>query len=390
MGELSVIERGSIAISEGKVAWVGKQSELKDAVTVRKGGLVEEFGGGVALPGLVDAHTHLVFAGDRSDEVSRKIHGESYLDIARSGGGLMKTVLRTRQASKEMLYTEAKTRLDRMVRWGTTSLEAKSGYGLNLTTEMKLLEVASRLGRDGLATVVPTFLGAHAYPPEYEGRHPAYVKDLVEKQIPAVSRAGIARFCDVFCEEGFFSASDSKKILEAGAMAGLKPKIHADEFTDSGGAEVAASVGAASADHLLMTGPKGLEVMRKKNVTAVLLPVTPFASLSGERSKGREFVDAGVPVALGSDICPNSWVEGMPFVMSHAVYSAHLTPREAVTAATVNAAHAIGLGGAGRIFPGGRADIAIFDLPSVEHLAYRSGILPPVAVYIAGRIQTAA
>ncbi len=383
--ELTRVDRGAIGLREGKVAWVGRSSELDRAVRLRKGGTRREFSGGIAVPGFVDAHTHLVFAGDRSPEAGRKVRGESYLEIARRGGGLFSTVTATRMASEAALFREARARLEGMVSWGTTSLEVKSGYGLDLDSELRILQVIRRLGRSAGATVVPTFLGAHAIPPEFSGRSSAYVRDLLRRQIPVVARQGIARFCDVFCEAGFFSAGESRTILKAGQRAGLGAKIHAEEFSHSGGIRVAADVGAVSADHLLCANAADIELMARRGVTAVLLPTTPWASMSPARSPGREMADAGVAVALGSDFSPNSWEDSMPLVLAHAVYSAHLTPAEALTAATVNAAYAIGLPGAGRIVPGGRADIAVFDLPSPEHLGYRLSPPKPLEVFLGGR-----
>ncbi|MCL4325116.1 MAG: imidazolonepropionase [Candidatus Thermoplasmatota archaeon] len=389
LGNLSLLERPTIALSEGRIAWIGRSSGLRRQVILRKGGTRREFSGGTLLPGLVDAHTHLVFAGDRSGEVRRKILGESYLDIAGSGGGLFRTVRETRKASEKALVEEARGRLHRLLRWGTTSLEAKSGYGLSLSSELKLLRVVRELQRSTPAQIVPTFLGAHAVPPEYEGRREVYVNDLVRRQIPAVAKQGIARFCDVFCEEGFFTAEESRWILTAGKASGLAPKIHADEFTSCGGSAVAAEVRAVSADHLLAVSPDDVGRLARTGVVAVLLPLTPFASMSNGRSKGRELVDGGVPIALGSDLCPNSWVEGMPLVISHAVYSAHLTPAEALSAATVNAAFAIGLPEAGRLVPGARGDLAIFDIPGPEHLGYRLTAPTPTEVFLAGKSLSA-
>ena len=384
MEDLTRIEKGAIALSGETIAWVGKTSQLRREVRLRKGGSRWEFPGGVAVPGLVDAHTHLVFAGDRSGEVRRKLRGESYLDIARRGGGLLGTVRATRAASEMALFKEALARLKRMVRWGTTAIEAKSGYGLRLDTELRMLRVVRKLSGATRATIVPTFLGGHAVPPEFAGRPGKYVRDVVDRQIPAVARQGIARFCDVFCEPGFFSPEQSRRILMAGMAAGLGAKIHAEEFVHSGGARVAADLHAVSADHLLAATADDRERLAASGVTAVLLPTTPFASLAGTRSPGREFVDTGVSVALGSDLSPNSWEEAMPLVMAHAVYSGRLTPSEALTAATVNSAHAIGLTGGGRIVPGGRADVACFDVPSVEHLGYRLSPPMPSAVFLGG------
>jgi imidazolonepropionase len=384
MRDISRIEKGAIAIEGGRIVWVGKAAFARKEIILRKGTTIRQFSGGVALPGFVDAHTHLVFAGSRENEIGRKVRGTSYLDIAKSGGGLFKTVRDTRKASSRQIYEESLARLRRMLSWGTTSLEAKSGYGLSLPHEIKLLRVIRQLSSTDGPTIVPTFLGGHAFPPEFEGRHDQYVRNLMEEQIPKISRMGLATFCDIFCEEGFFSAAESRRVLECGKQWGLGAKIHADEFTVTGGADVAADVRAITADHLLETPAKARARMAKAGVTAVLLPVTPFASLSMSRSLGREFVDEGVPVALGTDLSPNSWVESMPMVIAHAVYGARLTPEEAITAATVNAAHASGLGDVGRLVPGARADIAVFDLPGVEHLAYRLGARPPSCVYLHG------
>lgn len=385
MSELSRIDRGAIAIAQGKVLWVGPAARARASVTLRHGGATRHFPGGVALPGLVDAHTHLVFAGSREREVEQKVRGVSYLEIARSGGGLFQTLRATRTASAASLYEQALDRLRRMVRWGTTSLEVKSGYGLNWKTEQRLLNVIRRLGRIGGPTIVPTFLGGHAYPPEYADRHEEYLRELVTIQLPEVARRRLARYCDVFCEKGFFSASESRRLLRTAQGLGMGVKIHADEFTECGGARLAAELRADSADHLLEAGVEGRKALAKAGVPAVLLPVTPFASLSARRPPGREMVDEGVAVALGTDLSPNSWVEAMPLVLAHAVYGARLTPQEALTAATVNSAHAIGLPDRGRLIPGLPADIVVMDVPSAEQVAYRLGHGPPAAVYLSGQ-----
>ena len=385
MEEMGRIPEGAIALSQGKVAWVGPARELPRVVRLRRGGMIRTFPGGVALPGFVDAHTHLLFAGSREGELLPKVRGVSYREIAAGGGGLYRTVRETRAASRARLLREAGERLARMVAWGTTTLEVKSGYGLTWTAERRLLTLVPQLARTTGVTLVATFLGAHAFPPPGEVTREAYLRDLLRHQIPAVAREGRARFVDVFCDEGFFTARESLRILRAARKEGLGAKIHADEFTVSGGARVAAEVGAVSADHLVMTPPSHRKGLARAGVVGVILPMTPLSSMAPGRSPGRELVDEGVAVALGSDLSPNSWVEAMPQVIAHAVHAARLTPAEALTAATVNAAHAIGEGDrAGQIAPGRRADLVVFPLPSAEHIPYRWGTTPPSAVFVGG------
>ena len=386
LGELGLVEDAAIAIDGGRISWIGPERRLRKEVRVRSGARRRSFPGGIALPGFVDAHTHVLFAGSRESEIGRKVRGESYLSIARSGGGLYRTVRDTRAASPRRLFEEARARLERMRTWGTTTAEVKSGYCLDGEGELKLLRLVPSLARATGLTLVPTYLGGHAYPPGTASSHESYLRLMERRIIPRVAREGLARFCDVFCETGFFSARESERLLRVGLRHGLGAKIHADEFSVTGGAEVAARLHAVSADHLLETPPRAREALARAGVIAVLLPVTPLASLADARSLGREMADQGVAVALGTDLSPNSWVESMPMVLGHAVHGGRLTPSEAIVAATVNAAHAIGLGGvAGELAPGRRADVAVFDLPGAEHLAYRWGTLPPKAVLIEGQ-----
>ncbi len=384
--DLGIVEEAALAVDAGRVVWTGPDRLLDRFVRRRPGGRWFDAAGSVVVPGFVDAHTHAVFFGDRSDEVERKLSGASYGEIARSGGGLYATVRATRHASDAELERAAAARLGRMARHGTTAVEVKSGYALSHAGELRLLRVIGRLGRRRRGPrVVATYLGAHAVPDERRSDRRRYVDEIVRRTVPAVARERLARFVDVFCEPGFFSPRESRAILTAARQSGLDGKIHADEFVRSGGAPLAARLRLRSADHLLAATARDREQLARAGVTAVILPVTPFASLASRRSPGRELVDAGVAVALGTDCSPNSYVESMPIALNHAVYSAHLTPAEALTAATVNAAWAVGLEGvAGRLTPGRPADFALFPVRRVREIPYRIGV-EPAAVFREGK-----
>jgi imidazolonepropionase len=376
MTRLGRIPHGAVAVAGGRFAWVGPERALAPSVRLRRGGVRVRGNGGTLVPGFVDAHTHVLFAGDRAFELPLKVAGVSYAAIARRGGGIYATVRATRAASDRSLLDETLGRLRRMAAWGTTAVEVKSGYALDHGGELRLLRMIPRLAQRSGLRLVPTYLGAHAVAPEFRGRVDEYVDRIVRRTLPAVVREHLARFCDVFCEPGFFTRVQSERILRASLALGLDVKIHADEFVLSGGARLAARLGARSADHLLAASVSDRGRLARAGVTAVLLPLTAFASAPGRRSPGREMVDAGVPVALGTDCSPNSWVEAMPLVLAHAVHGARLTPAEALTAATVNAAHASGLLDAGTIEAGRPADFALFDVPSVDHLGYRFDAIP--------------
>jgi len=374
--DLGVLTDAALAIAEGRFAWVGRERALSKAVRLRPGGRRFSAGGGVVVPGFVDAHTHVLFAGDRAFELPLKVRGLGYAKIARAGGGLFATVRATRKATDEALLAAAGARLLRMGSWGTASVEVKSGYALTVEGELRLLRLIPRLARRTGLRLVPTFLGAHAVAPEYRDRPDAYVDLLVKDALPRVAKQRLARFCDVFCEPGFFSVRQSERLLRAALALGLGVKIHAEEFLLSGGARLASRLHAVSADHLLAARAEDRELLAKSGVTAVLLPITALTASPGVRSPGREMVDAGVPVALGTDCSPNSWVEAMPLVLAHAVHAARLTPAEALTAATVNAAHAVGLEDAGRVAAGRPADFSVFPVRSVDQLGYRFDVIP--------------
>jgi len=379
MSDLGIVEGGAVAVDQGRVVWVGPARRLSSEVRLRPGARTVDGQGGSAVPGFVDPHTHVLFSGDRADELSLRAAGATYAEIARQGGGLFSTVRATRRASDARLLRETEGRLRRMAAAGTTTVEVKSGYALEHVGELRLLRLIPRLARRTGLRLVPTYLGAHAVPPELRRRPDAYVRSIVERTLPAVAREGLARFCDVFCEPGFFSVASSERILRAARDLGLGLKVHADEFVASGGARLAARLRAASADHLLATPPGDRRRLASAGVTAVVLPVTAFAS-AARRSPARELVDEGVAVAVGSDCSPNTWVEGIPGVLAAAVHGGRLTPAEALTAATVNAAHALGLSDAGTIEAGRPADLAVFPVPSPSSLGYRFDVRPSVVL----------
>ena len=377
MRELGRVDDAAVAVHRGSFVWVGPRRRHRREVRLARGGQEVDLGGACVIPGLVDAHTHLLFAGDRAAELPLKLAGRSYLEIGRAGGGLLSTVRATRAASASELRRGALDRLGRMRAAGTTSAEVKSGYALTAAGELRLLGLVPGLARSSGVRLVPTFLGAHAIPPEFAGRPDAYVDLLVDRVLPRIAGRRLARFCDVLVEPGYFSVAQAARLLRAAVHWGLGVKVHAEEFLHSGGARLAARIGARSAEHLLVATADDRDRLAAAGVIAVLLPLTPFASLSGCRSPGRELVDAGVPVALGTDLSPNSWVESMGLVLAHSVYSARLTPAEALCAATVNAAHAIGLEEvAGQVAPGRPAEFVAYDVPTLEGIPYRIGDVP--------------
>jgi imidazolonepropionase len=384
MSELGRVAEGAVAADRGRVVWVGPERALGRSVQLRPRARIVAGEGGTLVPGFVDAHTHLLFAGDRAAELPLKAAGASYGEIARRGGGLYSTVRATRRASDERLLREAEDRLRRMAAAGTTCAEVKSGYALDHAGELRLLRLIPRLARRSGLRLVPTFLGAHAIAPEFRRRPDDYVSQLCHRTLPEVARRGLARFCDVFCEPGFFSLGQSDRLLRTARALGLGVKIHADEFVASGGARLAARLGARSADHLLATPARDRARLARASVVAVLLPLTAASSAPGLRSPGREMVDAGVPVALGTDCSPNTWVEAMPTVLGAAVHAGRMTPAEALTAATVNAAHASGLSDAGAIRVGDPADLCLFPVASADRLGYRVD-LRPTAVFRQGK-----
>ena len=373
MRDLGIIPGGAIAIHDGRITAVGPSDALRSQVRARQS---ISASGYLVMPGFVDPHTHLVWAGDRAAEFEQRLSGASYMEIMDAGGGIMSTVRQTRDLDMQDLVAQTQPRLQRMVDHGTTTIEIKTGYGLNTRDELKQLEAISRLQQETPATLVPTFLGAHAVPAEYKGQTDAYVDLVINEMLPAVVQApGAPRFCDVFCEEGAFSLEQSRRVLERAMGLGLDLKIHSDEFKALGGTRLAVELGATSADHLVCTPPDEIEALAQSNTIAVALPGTPFGLGHRAYTPARAIIDAGGALALATDCNPGTcWCENMQFMIALACRMMQLTPAEALSAATINAAHAVGLGHrVGSLEPGKRADLILVDAPSYQHLAYRFG-----------------
>ena len=376
MRELRIIRQGAVAARRGKIVWVGPTADLLTAVKpVAFSKLISAYGKTV-MPGLVDPHTHLVFAGSRENEFAMRIQGKTYPEIAAAGGGINATVAATRKASKDELRAGGRVALDRMLGLGTTTVEAKSGYGLDLPTEIKMLEVIQELNEWGPVTIIPTFMGAHEVPPELRQNAEAYVDVVIGRMIPEVAARKLARFCDVFCETGVFSVEQSERILRSAHAAGLEPRVHADELTDLGGAAMAARIKARTADHLLFASDDGIRQMAQAGVIAVLLPGTAHFLHMQRYARARDMIAAEVPVALATDFNPGSCMtESLPLIMNLACTQMRMLPAETITAATINAAWAIGEEDcAGSLEVGKQADVLILDAPNHEHLCYHFGV----------------
>ena len=336
------IPNGALAAHRGAIVFVGTTAECDRQVTPSPDARVIDAADCALVPGFIDAHTHVVFAGNRLEELRRRLAGATYAQIAAEGGGILSTVRATRDASEDALAAETQARLDDMLRCGTTTCEAKSGYGLELDAELKMLRVVRRLDREHPIDLVPTFLGAHEVPPEYRDRRREYVDLVLSEMIPAVARDGLAEWCDVFCETGVYTPEESDEILRAGVRAGLKPRIHADELAASGGARVAAAVGARSADHLIYVPPEGIRAMAEHGVVATLLPAAAFYLKLGRYAPARDLIAAGVPVALATDVNPGGgFSPSIPFAMALACFAMNLTLEEALVGATINAAYSL-------------------------------------------------
>ena len=336
---LDVEADGALASLDGTIVYAGPSSGLEARVSPLPGARVVDAGGHSIVPGLVDAHTHAIFAGDRRAELRRRLAGATYAEIAAEGGGIVATVAATRAAPEDALVAQTRTRLDEMLACGTTTCEIKSGYGLTVESELKILRAVARLAREHPLDIVATFLGAHEVPIEFRGRREAYIDLVIGEMIPAVAGERLAGWCDVFCETGVFTPGESARILTAGLRAGLQPRIHADELGASGGSSVAAEVGARSADHLIFVPPDGIAAMARAGVGATLLPIAAFYLKLGRFAPARALIAAGVPVALATDVNPGGgFSPSMPFAMTLACFGMGMTFEESLIAATINAA----------------------------------------------------
>ncbi|HEV8537685.1 MAG TPA: imidazolonepropionase [Bacteroidota bacterium] len=372
MSDLGVIENAAVLIENQKVAWLGRMEEL--SMRSMKETDVLDCIDKVVMPGFIDSHTHLLFGGSREDEFAMRSAGATYQEIAAKGGGILDTVRKTREVSKKDLKKQARHYLGAMLEHGTTTVEVKSGYGLDMENEMKSLEAINELNNEEVITVIPTFLGAHAVPPEFHGRKKEYVKEIVDRMIPYVGGKKLAAFCDVFCEQGYFDLEESHTILTRAKQFGMAPKLHAEELTSSRSAELAASLEAASADHLEHVSAKGIAALAQAGVVATLLPGVSFF-LNHPHAPARKLIDADVPVALATDFNPGSCMSySMPMMMTIACAQMGMSPEEAITASTLNAAAALNLSNeTGSIETGKNADLIVLDIPHYKFLPYHFG-----------------
>lgn len=379
LGDLGIIPDGAVAVDRGSILAVGPSSTLRHRFQAET---EIDCRDRVVLPGFVDSHTHAIWAGDRAAEFEMRLQGRTYMEILEAGGGIMSTVRATREAPTALLTDLARTRLERSLAHGTTTIEIKTGYGLDLATELRLLEVCLRLDEAGPPRVVPTFLGAHAVPEEYRGRTDKYVALVSDRMLPEVQRWWSDQapgrplpFVDVFCEEGVFDLDQSRRILTSALALGFPVKIHADEFVCLGGASLAADLGATSADHLLETPADEIRRLAQSETVGVLLPATPFGLHLDARPSVSAFLEADGLLAIASDLNPGTaWCESMQMTIALACRSLALTPAQAIVAATINGAAAVGLAArTGSLEAGKRADIVVLDAPDHRHLGYRFG-----------------
>jgi len=373
MSDLAIVENGAVIIEAGKIKAVGKSSELLNGFDTHGFEVIDATGKAV-LPGFVDSHTHFVFGGYRPDEFAWRLRGDSYMDIMNRGGGIANSVQATRNASREELMAVGMKRLDSMLSFGVTTVEGKSGYGLDMETEVKQLEVMKALGETHPMDIVSTFLGAHATPPEFKGRVDDFI-DLVMDMLPEIAQQKLADFCDVFCEKNVFSVEQSRKLLSRAKALGFKLKIHADEIVQFGGSELAAELGAVSADHLLQASDQGIKDMARAGVVTTLLPGTAF-SLKEDYARGRYMIDQGCAVALATDFNPGScFSESIPLITALATLYMNLSPEEAITALTINGAAAIDRAQTiGSIDAGKQGDLVILEFPSYRFIPYHVGV----------------
>jgi imidazolonepropionase len=382
--DLGIVRQGAILIRSGRIAYAGRARGMN----APRGAKVIDARGRVVMPGFVDAHTHLVFGGNRVAEFEQRIAGATYESIAAAGGGILSTVRATRAASEASLLDSAERRLRWMIRNGTTALEIKSGYGLSLEAELKMLRVIRALRERSGLRVAATFLGAHTVPRPYQGRAAAYLDRVINEMLPIVAREKLAEFADVFCEKGAFNPAQSRRYLAAAQAHGFKLRTHVDQMTRNGGAQLAARMGAVTADHLEQTGADGIAALRRANVQPVLLPGSVYALGKSKYADARAMITAGLAVVLATDFNPGSSpIPSMPLVLSLAATQMRMTPAESITATTINAAHSLGWGSElGSLETGKRADVVIHDCLDHRELAYYAGVEPAAAVVAGGKI----
>lgn len=388
MAELGLVANGSLLIRDGRIEWLGPSSQkpllAPDIKRIDATGMI-------VLPGLVDSHTHLIFAGSREGEFEQRLQGRSYQEIAAAGGGILSTVRQVRQASRDQLKALARPRLRRLLEFGVTTVEIKSGYGLTSRDEIKCLEAVAELNAEGPLELVPTFLGAHAVPAEYRDDRAGYLDLLCQHLLPEVATGRLAEFCDVFCETGVFSLAESEKVLTRARDLGLRLKLHADELTPLGGAELAARLGAVSADHLLCITDAGIDALAASETVATLLPGTAFF-LGLPCAPARRLIERGLAVALASDCNPGTCpTENLPLVGTMACTQMRMQPAEVVNALTLNAAAALGRSDRlGSLEPGKQADLIVCSVPDYRQLFYHFGVNHVCLVIKSGRVVHAA
>jgi imidazolonepropionase len=387
MSDLGIIRDGGMIIRDGKIDSVGPSAEIEKNArgAVRAGLAVVDVGGRVVLPGFVDAHTHLVFAGNRLDDFERRARGETYEQIAEAGGGIWSTVEKTRAASEADLFAQAKKRANWFLKCGTTTVETKSGYGLTVEDELKILRVMQRLNQEFSLEIVPTFLGAHAIPRDTSPNE--YVDLVVNEMLPRVASENLAEFCDIFCERGYFDIEQSRKILAAAKKLGLKLRMHVDQLSNSGGAKLAAELKATTADHLEKADERGIAALKSAGVQPVLLPGSVYALGSTSYPPARDMIGAGLAIVIATDFNPGSSpTASIPMILSLACTQMKLSPAEAITASTINAAYSLDRGEKiGSLEPGKLANFCIFDCEDYRELAYWFGFPQVDGVYVRGK-----
>jgi imidazolonepropionase len=388
LGRLRVVEDAAVASRDGRIVFVGTEREYRESVLLTAAGRQVDAAGGTVLPGFVDAHTHLPFAGWREREFDERLRGATYSEIAARGGGILSTVERTRAADRGQLANLVRGRLDDLLQLGTTTVEAKSGYGLSRDDELKQLHALAEAARGHPVEVVPTFLGAHTVPAEFRARREAYVELLITEILPAVASAKLAEYADAFVDANAFTVDEARRVLGAAREHGLGVRLHADQLADDGAAELAAELGASSADHLEHSSETGIEALARAGTCGVLLPAATFFLMMDARPPGRKLADAGVPVVVATDFNPGSCpTESMTTALCFACLTAGLTVDEAITAATLNAAHALGRADrVGSLEPGKRADLVVHAVPNRYHLVYRFGVPRVDKVIVDGRL----